>query len=126
MMGSVQPPAAPMSRPGVLTKSIIRTPVINFILHARIRRPDLNDVVFVGEDFIHIKQVKHNGHLEHIATKDDFGSRILAAKTFSLDHDPPSNGDDFIKQEPESSNSGNAKSNLPPQFVVLTLASEDV
>ena len=126
MMGPVQPPTAPMSRPGVLTKSIVRTPVINFILHARIRRLDLNDVVFVGEDFIHIKQVKYNGHLEHIATKDDFGSRILAAKIFSLDHDPPSNGDEFIKQEPESSKSGNAKSKLPPQFVVLTLASEDV
>jgi hypothetical protein len=126
MMGSVQPPTAPMSRPGVLTKTIVRAPVVNFILHARIRHLDLNDVVFVGEDFIHIKQVKNNGHLEHIATKDDFGSRILAAKTFSLDHDPPSDGDEFIKSEPESSKRGTAKSNLPPQFVVLTLESEDL
>lgn len=126
MMGSVQPPTTTMARPGVLTKTIVRTPVINFILHARIRHLDFNDVVFVGEDFIHIKQVKHNGHLEHITTKDDFGSRILAAKTFSLDHDPPSNGDEFIKQEPEGSQSANAKSNLPPQFVVLTLASEEM
>jgi len=126
MMGSVQPPTATMAKPGVLTKTIVRTPVINFILHARIRHLDLNDVVFVGEDFIHIKQVKHNGHLEHIATKDDFGSRILAAKTFSLDHDPPSNGVEFIKSEPESSKCGTAKSNLPPQFVVLTLDSEDL
>ena len=115
-----------MSRPGVLTRTVVRTPVINFILHARIRHLDFNDVVFVGEDFIHVKQVKHNGHLEHIATKDDFGSRILAAKTFSFDHDPPGNGDELIKKEPEASQSGAAKSNLPPQFVVLTLESEEM
>jgi hypothetical protein len=115
-----------MAKPGVLTKTIVRTPVINFILHARIRHLDLNDVVFVGEDFIHVKQVKHSGHLEHIATKDNFGSHILAAKTFSLDHDPPSNEDEFIKSEPESSKRGNAKSKLPPQFIVLTLESEDL
>ncbi|KAM0708956.1 hypothetical protein Q7P35_002992 [Cladosporium inversicolor] len=125
-MGPVQPPTTMMAKPGVLTKTIVRTPVVNFILHARIRHLDLNDVVFVGEDFIHIKQVKHNGHLEHVATKNNFGSHILAANTFSLDHDPPSNGDEFIKQEPESSKSGNAKSKLPPQFVVLTLASEEM
>ncbi|GAB7334016.1 hypothetical protein MBLNU13_g06111t1 [Cladosporium sp. NU13] len=125
-MGSVQLPTAPMSRPGVLTRTIVRTPVINFILHARIRHLDFNDVVFVGEDFIHVKEVKHNGHLKHIATKDDFGSRILAAKTFSLEHDPPSNGDEFIKSEPEGSQTGAAKSNLPPQFVVLTLESEEM
>lgn len=125
-MGSVQPPTAAASRPGVLTKTIVRTPVIKFILHARIRHQDLNDVVFVGEHFIHIKQVKHNGHLEHIATKDNFGAHISAAKTFSLDHDPPSDGDEFIKTELANSQSGNAASDLPPQFVVLTLASDDM
>jgi hypothetical protein len=126
MMGSVQPPTIAMSRPGVLTKTIVRTPVIKFILHACIRHQDLNDVVFVGEDFIHVKQVKHNGHLEHIATKDNFGCHIAAAKTFSLDHNPPSDGDEFIKQEPATSQCGNAKSDLPQQFVVLTLASDDM
>jgi hypothetical protein len=126
MMGSVQPPTAATSKLGVLTKTIVRTPVIKFILHARIRHPDLNDVVFVGEDFIHIKQVTHNGHLEHIATKDDFGAHITAAKTFSLDHDPPGDADDFIKIERANSQSGSASSNLPPQFVVLTLDSDDL
>jgi hypothetical protein len=125
-MGSVQPPTAAISRPGVLTKTIVRTPVIKFILHARIRRPDLNDVVFVGEDFIHIKQVKDNGHLEHIATKDNFGAHITAANTFSLDHDSPGNGDDFIKTERENDQRGNVSCDLPPQFVVLTLDSDDV
>ena len=115
-----------MSKPGVLTKTIVRTPVIKFILHARIRHQDLNDVVLVGEDFIHVKQVRHNGHLEHIASKDNFGFKIAAAKTFSLDHDPPGDGDEFIRTEPESSRCEDAKSDLPPQFVVLTLDSDDM
>lgn len=126
MMGSVQPPNIATSRPGVLTKTIVRTPVVKFILHARIRHWRLNDVVFVGEDFIQIKQVRDKGHLEHIATKDDFDAHITAAKTFSLDHDPPENEDDFIKTEQSSGRSGISKSDLPPQFVVLTLDSDEL
>jgi hypothetical protein len=122
-MGSVQPPTAAASRPGVLTKSIIRTPVVKFILHARIRHQDLNDVVFVGEDFVHIKQVIHQGHLQHIATKDNFGARILTAKPFSLDHDAAECEIDFIKTEQSGGESRNA---LPPQLVVLTLDSDDL
>lgn len=126
MMGSVQPPTTAMARPGVLTKTVVRTPVIKFILHARIRHQDLNDVVFVGEDFIHIKQVIDHGHLKHIATKDNFDAHITAAKTFSLDHDPSDKGEDFIKKEQANSQPGSANSNLPPQFVVLTLDSDDL
>lgn len=125
-MGSVQPPNIATSRPGVLTKTIVRTPVVKFILHARIRHWRLNDVVFVGEDFIQIKQVRDKGHLEHIATKDDFDAHITAAKTFSLDHDPPDSEDDFIKTEQSSGRSGISKSELPPQFVVLTLDSDEL
>jgi hypothetical protein len=126
MMGSLQPSAATV---GVLTRTIVRSPVCKFILHARVRHPDLNDVVFVGEDFIHVKQVKHNGdlcHLEHVATKDDFGTRIKAAKTFTVDPNSTQNEDDFIKTEPTDSHTRHAKSKLPPQLVVLTLESDDL
>lgn len=126
MMGSVQPPTPTPSRPGVLTKSIVRTPVCKYILHARIRHRDFNDVVFVGEDFIHVKQVIHNGHLEHIATKDDFDCHIKAAKTFDLDADSPDNGEDFIKTESASGKKNDTKFDLPPQLVVLTLDSDDL
>jgi hypothetical protein len=127
MMGSLQPPAATAPAVGVLTKTVVRSPVCKFILHARVRHPDLNDVVFVGEDFIHVKQVKRNGdvcHLEHVATKDDFGTRIRAAKTFTVDPNPTQDGDDFIKPELANSQSKRANTTLPPQLVVLTLESD--
>lgn len=125
-MGSVQPPTAAMSRPGILTKSIVRSPVCKYILHARIRHWDFNDVVFVGEDFIHVKQVKHNGHLEHIATKDDFGARIWTAKTFNLEPDLPDGGDDLIKKEQTNGSPGSSRRSGPPQCVVLALDSCDL
>jgi hypothetical protein len=126
MMGSLQPPAATV---GVLTKTIVRSPVCKFILHARVRHPDLNDVVFVGEDFVHVKQVKRSGdlcHLEHVATKDDFGTRIKAAKTFTVDPNSTQDEDDFIKTELADSQTKRANTALPPQFVVLTLESDDL
>ncbi|KAL1585426.1 hypothetical protein WHR41_05655 [Cladosporium halotolerans] len=129
-MGSVQPPNAATQRPGVLTKTIIRTPVCKSILHARVRSWSFNDVVFVGEHFIHVKQVKQKGHLEHIATKDDFASRIRAARTFPLDLDPPEarNHFDFIKAEQSNgdSKSTQARYNAPPELVVLTLDTDDL
>lgn len=125
-MGAVQPPIPDTVDPGVLTKTIVRSPVCKFILHARVRDRDFNDVVFVGEDFIHVKQVMHNGHLKHIATKDDFASRIRAAKTFSLDPDPPESGDDFIKKAQSNGNGIKATSQAAPQLVVLTLDSDNI
>ena len=129
MMGSLQPPTATTPVVGVLTKTVIRSPVCKFIIHARVRHQDFNDVVFVGEDFIHVKQVKRNGdlcHLVHVATKDDFGTRIKAANTFTVDPNPTQDGDDFIKRELADSQSKHPKSTLPPQLVVLTLDSNDL
>ena len=43
--------AKPDIRPptlGVMTKSLVASPVINFIIPARVRSKDKNDVVFVG------------------------------------------------------------------------------
>lgn len=83
---------------GLLTKTIIRSPVIRWIIQVRIRGPHSNDVAFVGDDFVHIKQVKEQGHLDHIATKADFDGRIRAAKVLTID--PADDGEDvFMKHE---------------------------
>lgn len=122
MMGAPSTPASANPRLGVLTKTIIRTPVIRWILHARLRRREFNDVVFVGEDFVHVKQVVHDGHLEHVATKSDFGTCIRAARVFTVDPEPPEE-DALIKVE---NREDDTTKSLPPQFVVLTLATDDL
>ena len=108
---------------GVLTKTIIQSPVVHWILHARIRQRGCNDVVFVGNDFIHVKQVKEHGHLHHIATKNDFDARIRAAKTFSNEVEAPDE-DLFIKVENEETSMDSLS--FPPQSLVLTLDSNDL
>ena len=108
---------------GILTKTVIESPVVRWILHARIRERRLNDVVFVGDDFIHVKQVKEHGHLQHIATKRDFDARIRAARTFTNDHNE-SDEDHLVKSEDDEAVTGD--STAPPHFLVLTLDSNDM
>src|SRR5690242_9830543 len=76
----VEPTKSRLPIIGVLSRTVIHSPVIQWVLPARIRHPDKNDVVFVGEDYIQIKELVESGHLEDVVTKSDFDAKILAAK----------------------------------------------
>ena len=108
---------------GVYTRTIIRSPVIRWILHAQVRYRDFKDVVFVGEDFIHVKQLVDGAHLQHIATKCDFDSRIRAAAAFS-NWSISGSYDTFIKSETDAGSMESKQ--MPPQSIVLTLESNDL
>ncbi|PPJ55649.1 hypothetical protein CBER1_09544 [Cercospora berteroae] len=113
------------SRPtvGLYTKTNVQGSAVQFILHARIRHRRLNDVVFVGDTFIHVKQVGHEGHLQHVAFKNDFDARIRHAAVFR--HEDDDDDEDFlIKLEKNTSSLDVAA--FPPQSIVLTLDSNDV
>ncbi|KAK6441793.1 hypothetical protein LTR95_001987 [Oleoguttula sp. CCFEE 5521] len=112
------------SDPGILTKTIVPSPVIRWILHARIRQSSLNDVVFVGDDFIHVKQVKRGGQLDHVISKCDFSAHIRAAKVFSIDPNPPEDALFGFKDEDEDLRL--TKQSHPPQLLVLTLSSDEI
>lgn len=102
---------------GVLTKTVVRSPVVRWLLHGRIRGPAFSDAIFVGEDFVHVKEIVAEEHLEHVATKSDFDSRIRAAKIFNIGHDRW--GDEvIIKSENGRSDHSHA---FPQDFLVLTL-----
>lgn len=107
----------------IMTKTIIPSPVVRWILHARIRNSSCNDVVFVGDDFVHVKQVTGPGTLQHITTKNDFDARIRAAKVFNTRDEPPDE-DLFIKLE--NGNPASLNNTAPPQCLVLTLSSNDL
>ncbi|KAK3661159.1 hypothetical protein LTR56_000282 [Elasticomyces elasticus] len=106
---------------GVLTKTVVRSPVIHWILHARIRHKTLNDAVFVGNDFVHVRQVGQQGHLEHIATKDDFDAQIRAAAVFKVDPDPFY--EDFLVKIEDGTA---AHKSAAPDLLVLTLSTNDL
>lgn len=108
---------------GIYTRTIVRSSVVKWILHAQIRHPGCNDAVFVGEDYIEVKEVGQQGHLQTITTKADFDARITAAAVFNTnDEDTEADFLAEIKQE-RSQDDGRQ---CPPQLVVLTLDTDNL
>lgn len=113
---------------GILSKAVMASPLYKHILPANIRHRDLNDVVFVGEDIVQLKEICDYGHLRHVATKSDFAGKILAARVF---------GDPSLVSKPaesslpppkpihraRASTTGEGSSRLPDEVIVLTLSS---
>lgn len=112
---------------GILSSTILRSPLIKWILPARIRHPSKNDVVFIGENFVHVKNFCSDGRLEHVASKSDFGSRILSAKVIG---EPLEATDDVCVKHEEldllSSPTQAEDSRVPFQMVVLATGSHEL
>ncbi|KAK4506147.1 hypothetical protein PRZ48_004112 [Zasmidium cellare] len=117
----IQPDA---STCGIYTKTIVRSPVVRWILHAQVRDVRLNDSVFVGEDYLEVKEVGRKGHLQHIAIKSDFDAHIIATKVFNTNDDDDDDEANFLAQiKQEGSQDDLTTGRCPPQLVVLTLDS---
>ncbi|WPG97379.1 Hypothetical protein R9X50_00015400 [Acrodontium crateriforme] len=110
-------------RLGILTRTVVQSPTVKRLLQARIRSQAYNDLIFVGDDFIHVKQVGNDGHLQHIATKSDFDARILAAAVFTTHMNHIS---DILPVKSESMNGHAEHQGYPPQLLVLTLDSQEM
>ena len=65
---------------GLITHTLVRSPVIKWIIPARIRHPQKNDVLFITADSLTIKEAKGNYTLHDIAAKTDFDSPIRSAR----------------------------------------------
>lgn len=114
---------------GLLTKTLAGSPVVRWILPARIRNRRKDDLVFVGEDYIHIKEISEEGHLQHVATKADFGCRIMSAKVIGNVDDLDGvneNHKGHVKTEDEEMTDGCPTKNLPPQMLVLALETQQL
>lgn len=69
---------------GILTQTVLSSPVIKWILPARLRSKSHNDVIFVGEKNVQIKEAVQAGYLADVAQKTDFRGPILAAKVLNV------------------------------------------
>lgn len=119
---------------GVLTRTMARSPVIKWILPARIRHESKNDVVFVRETSIELKEFVDGRYLQDVAFKSDFGEnirsvRILGAPRKGFDGTIPLNSlDAIIKQEDDNPSEPmetdfQEPPKIPPQVLVLALQS---
>ena len=114
----IRPQALGDGAVGLLSRTIIPSTTIRWILPARIRHQDHNDVIFVGESFVQLREFLPTRHLADLPARLDMGCRILAAKVIS--HvDCTSFVDRVVKQEQQELD--DSKRTMPPQILVLAL-----
>ena len=65
---------------GILTKTVVRSSVVNRIIPARIRHKTKNDVLFISANSVSIKEAKGDYTLQEITTQSDFDSTITSAR----------------------------------------------
>ncbi|KAL8353666.1 hypothetical protein RB601_003489 [Gaeumannomyces tritici] len=65
---------------GIITRTVVESPVAHHILPCRLRSLQHADVAFVGDRFVQIRELRNDGQLQDIIHKNDFGDRIRNAK----------------------------------------------
>ncbi|KAL1970685.1 hypothetical protein VTN77DRAFT_4329 [Rasamsonia byssochlamydoides] len=123
------PPKVDASKPkvGLLTQTVIPSPTIQLILPARLRSKRQNDVVFVGERSIQLREIVMGTYLEDVTIKSDFDANIVAAKAIRAYPELP--WDVQMKLGAHSGSpdhSSEAEDSLPSQLLVLTLDSKEL
>ena len=119
---------------GILTRTLVRSSVVKLILPARIRHKEKNDVIFVLDNFIEIKEfLAHEDRLKDVTWKGDFGGIIACAKAMGTSRKAvpraiPTGIDAIIRphgeDSPEPMETDEVQSlEVPPQILVLLLQS---
>ena len=114
---------------GILSRTFIHGPMVQWIIPARLRHRDRKDVVFIGDKFIQIKELVSNGYLEEVTTKSDFDAKIVGAKVINVS--PELGLEEQMKlgvdgQKHEFAPSSTAEQELPPHILVLVLSSREL
>ncbi|KAJ8109759.1 hypothetical protein OPT61_g7223 [Boeremia exigua] len=115
---------------GMLSRTVLPSPLFKFVLAANIRRKDLNDIVLVGEDSVQLNQIHDYGRLRHVAVKANFSGRILTARVFGDPREILKNtslGSPLPRRQMMERSRlqaiEDADQDLPPEVAVLTLTS---
>ena len=121
---------------GILTKTLVRSSVINRIIPARIRHKAKNDVLFISANSVAIKEAQGDYTLREIVTMTDFDSTIKSARIIGerrklTNYDESYNtlkedhwlndvhSDDIYTNEDDAMD----RQELPPHILVLALES---
>jgi hypothetical protein len=103
---------------GILSRTIVPSTSIRWILPARIRHRDHDDVVFIGESFVQLREFLPTRLLADLPARLELGCRILAAKVISYVDTTPFI-DLVVKQEQLQAE--DSQSVMPPQILLLAL-----
>ncbi len=135
--GTLSAPKAPAL--GLLTQTLVKSPVIRYIIPARIRHQKYNDVLLIYNNRVEIKEIVTKNYLpdlsvelRDIAVKLDFDSTIRAARVFGSPRkitasvQEPTGIDAIVKKEqlPPGDHTDEYHIGIPPQILILSLESK--
>ncbi|KAL1911049.1 hypothetical protein Sste5344_003222 [Sporothrix stenoceras] len=83
---------------GILTRTVVESPVAHWMLPVRLRSAQHMDVAVIGDHYVQISELGRDGRLRNIVRKTDFGSRIRNAKVIGT---PPESATDEEKDDAE-------------------------
>jgi hypothetical protein len=117
---------------GLLSQTLSPSTTVRWILPARIRTKSQNDVVFVGENFVQLREALPSGRLTDVTAKFALGAAILAAKVISAKLELVSVVEQILNQTREDDQERymirgkEIDGETPPQLVLLTLATNEL
>ncbi|KAK3324234.1 thermotolerance protein [Cercophora scortea] len=120
--GSARPRLLKPPQCGILSRTVFESPQVRFILPLRLRSSRDNDVAFVGNNFVEIRELQPDGQFRDIAMKNDFGSRIRNASVIGSSDAEPIVKTEYGLTPPEISSQASL---LPPQLLLLVLECGD-
>ncbi|KAK7957135.1 uncharacterized protein PG986_006357 [Apiospora aurea] len=121
---------------GILTRTIVDSPIFRWVLPVHLRSSRNHDVALIGDNFIQICELSQDSQLHNVIRKSDFGSRIRNARVVGQppnyfrgygdgDNNPRiKTEDDDVEMLDPTQAPGTTRtppSALPPQFLALML-----
>ncbi|KAI1379323.1 hypothetical protein F4677DRAFT_328209 [Hypoxylon crocopeplum] len=135
----------PLSKPptcGLLTRTIVDSPVIRWVLPVQLRSARYNDVALIGDHCVQICELGRDRQLRDVVKKKDFGSRIrnavvMGSPQYSRKASESTEDSTHVKAEDDDDSDmidmGTAapgfrdvNSLLPPQLLILVLERGDL
>ncbi|MCJ1313473.1 hypothetical protein MMC25_007151 [Agyrium rufum] len=118
---------------GLLTQTLVTSSAIRRIIPARIRSATKNDVLFITDYTVEIREYHLDGRLDHVTKKSDFDSKIRSAHVIGLvsplslatkdETNEIASGLDAITMQRGRPEKKKFQHKVPPQILVLALES---
>lgn len=117
---------------GILARTLSPSPCTRWILPAKIRSPAKNDIVFVGDSSVHLREffVEGTPHLAETLCSINFDTQILAADIISATSQIVDSDEQIINQTVEhvrfNINGRPVKDDEPAQILVLSTSKSEL
>lgn len=112
-----------LDKMALMSLTLAPSPVVRWILPARIRSRRQHDIVFVGSTYIQLREFHQSGQLSDMTAKLDFGAQIRGAAVISAKIERIPTVDAILDQEWDEERflikGKSCEDDEPPQILVL-------